>query len=145
MACGVVEANALVTVDPYRAAPHNKGVLNGIDPVVIATGNDWCSIEAGAHAYAARDGANRALTEWRVDEATGDLVGRLEVPMGAGHGGRRHAQPPAGRGMLQEYLFSPPRQPPPRRFAPPRPWKTPSSAEAEQCHSFSSNANVSGP
>ena len=52
--------------DPYRAATHNKGILNGIDAVALATGNDWRAIEAGAHAYAARDGQYRALTEWKV-------------------------------------------------------------------------------
>ncbi len=84
VARGIVEANALAIVDPYRAATHNKGILNGIDPVVIATGNDWRSAEAGAHAYAARDGAYRALTDWRLDAATGDLLGRLEVPLALG-------------------------------------------------------------
>lgn len=84
VARGIVEANALALVDPYRAATHNKGILNGIDPVVIATGNDWRSVEAGAHAYAARDGSYSALTDWRLDPATGDLLGRLEVPLALG-------------------------------------------------------------
>ena len=68
--------------DIYRAATHNKGIMNGVDPVVIATGNDWRGIEAGAHAYAARDGRYRPLATWRVE---GDfLVGRLAMPMAVG-------------------------------------------------------------
>jgi hydroxymethylglutaryl-CoA reductase len=68
--------------DIYRAATHNKGLMNGVDPVVIATGNDWRGIEAGAHAYAARDGRYQPLSTWRVD---GDgLVGRLAMPMAVG-------------------------------------------------------------
>ena len=68
--------------DIYRAATHNKGIMNGVDPVVIATGNDWRGIEAGAHAYAARDGRYRPLATWRVD---GDaLAGRLEMPLALG-------------------------------------------------------------
>ena len=68
--------------DIYRAATHNKGIMNGVDPVVIATGNDWRGIEAGAHAYAARDGHYRPLATWRVE---GDfLVGRLAMPMAVG-------------------------------------------------------------
>jgi hydroxymethylglutaryl-CoA reductase len=69
--------------DPYRAATHNKGIMNGIDAVAIATGNDWRAIEAGAHAYAARDGHYRPLSTWRVD-AEGALVGRIELPMQVG-------------------------------------------------------------
>ena len=60
----IEEANAFAIVDPYRAATHNKGIMNGIDAVCIATGNDWRAIESGAHAYAARDGQYRALTDW---------------------------------------------------------------------------------
>jgi hydroxymethylglutaryl-CoA reductase len=91
----IVEANALAVVDPYRAATHNKGVLNGIDPVVIATGNDWRAVEAGAHAHAARDGAYRALTDWRLT-AAGDLAGRLELPLALGTvGGGTRAHPAA--------------------------------------------------
>jgi len=66
--------------DPYRAATHNKGVMNGIDAVALATGNDWRAIEAGAHAYAARDGQYRPLTTWRL-QADGSLHGSIEVPM----------------------------------------------------------------
>ena len=66
--------------DPYRAATHNKGVMNGIDAVAVATGNDWRAIEAGAHAYACRDGSYGSLTTWDVEE--GHLIGTIEVPMG---------------------------------------------------------------
>ena len=77
-----VPCAALAGNDPYRAATHNKGIMNGVDPVVIATGNDWRGIEAGAHAYAARDGRYRPLATWRVE---GDaLVGRLAMPMALG-------------------------------------------------------------
>lgn len=62
----IAHANAFALADPYRAATHNKGILNGIDAVALATGNDWRAVEAGAHAYAARDGQYRGLTEWRV-------------------------------------------------------------------------------
>ena len=63
---GISHANALAVVDPYRATTHNKGIFNGIDAVAMATGNDWRAIEAGGHAYAARNGRYAALTEWRV-------------------------------------------------------------------------------
>ncbi len=89
----IVEANALAQVDPYRATTHNKGVMNGIDPVVISTGNDWRAVEAGVHAFAARDGTYRALTDWRQDPS-GDLVGSLEIPLAlgtVGGGTRAHA------------------------------------------------------
>lgn len=79
----VAEANAFAVVDPYRAATHNKGIMNGIDAVCIATGNDWRAIEAGAHAYAARDGRYRALTDWWVDE-NGDLAGEMTLPLAVG-------------------------------------------------------------
>jgi hydroxymethylglutaryl-CoA reductase len=66
--------------DPYRATTHNKGVMNGIDAVAIATGNDWRAIEAGAHAWCARDGTYRPMTTWRVT-SEGRLRGELEIPM----------------------------------------------------------------
>jgi hydroxymethylglutaryl-CoA reductase len=69
--------------DVYRAVTHNKGVMNGVDAVVIATGNDWRAIEAAAHAHAARDGRYRSMTVWSKDEA-GNLVGELELPMPVG-------------------------------------------------------------
>lgn len=80
---GVVLAYEFADSDPYRAVTHNKGIMNGIDPVIIATGNDWRAVEAGAHAYAARTGQYRSMTKWSVDEA-GNLVGELELPMSLG-------------------------------------------------------------
>ena len=80
---GIVLANDLALVDPYRAATHNKGIMNGVDAVAIATGNDFRAIEAAAHAYAARDGHYRALTRWFANE-NGDLAGEIELPMKVG-------------------------------------------------------------
>jgi len=78
-----IEAYALAAVDPYRAATHNKGIMNGIDAVVIASGNDWRAVEAGAHSYAARSGRYTSLTTWSKD-GDGNLIGTLEVPMAVG-------------------------------------------------------------
>ncbi len=80
---GIIEAWAFASVDPYRAATHNKGVMNGVDAVVIATGNDWRAIEAGAHAYAARSGSYTSLSKWYVD-SNGSLCGEIEMPMAVG-------------------------------------------------------------
>jgi len=80
---GIIEAWAFAASDPYRAATHNKGIMNGVDAVVIATGNDWRAIEAGAHAYAARNGKYTSLSTWGKD-AEGNLVGTLEMPMAVG-------------------------------------------------------------
>ncbi len=80
---GIIEAWAFAAADPYRAATHNKGIMNGIDAVVIATGNDWRAVEAGAHAYAARNGRYTSLSTWGKD-AAGNLVGSLELPMAVG-------------------------------------------------------------
>lgn len=80
---GIIKAQAFAYLDPYRATTHNKGVMNGIDPVIIVTGNDWRSIEAAAHAYAARSGTYKPLTDWRKDE-NGNLVGTIEMPMAVG-------------------------------------------------------------
>lgn len=75
----IEEASLFALQDPYRAATNNKGVLNGIDPILIATGNDWRAVEAGIHAYAARDGQYRSITRWKRD---GDkLVGTFEAPI----------------------------------------------------------------
>ncbi len=79
----IVEAYALAAADPYRAATHNKGIMNGVDAVVLATGNDWRAIEAGAHAYAARSGRYTSLSQWEKTP-DGDLVGTLEMPMAVG-------------------------------------------------------------
>ena len=80
---GIIAAYAFAAADPYRAATHNKGIMNGVDAVVIATGNDWRAIEAGAHAYAARSGRYTSLSTWNKD-ADGNLVGTLEMPMAVG-------------------------------------------------------------
>jgi len=80
---GIIEAWAFAAADPYRAATHNKGIMNGVDAVVIATGNDWRAIEAGAHAYAARDGRYASLSTWGKN-AEGNLTGELEMPMAVG-------------------------------------------------------------
>lgn len=80
---GIVIANAFAAADPYRAATHNKGILNGIIAVVLVTGNDTRAVEAGAHSYAARSGHYTCLTTWEKD-SNGDLVGTLEMPMAIG-------------------------------------------------------------
>lgn len=80
---GIVHAYEFAASDPYRAVTHNKGIMNGIDPVLIATGNDWRAVEAGAHAYAARSGQYSSMTTWSKD-ASGNLVGELELPMSLG-------------------------------------------------------------
>jgi hydroxymethylglutaryl-CoA reductase len=80
---GVVRASRFAEADPYRATTHNKGIMNGIDPVVLATGNDWRAAEAGAHAFAARDGRYRPLCIWRKGE-DGNLEGTLELPLALG-------------------------------------------------------------
>jgi hydroxymethylglutaryl-CoA reductase len=92
---GIIEAWAFAAADPYRAATHNKGIMNGVDAVVLATGNDWRAVEAGAHAYAARGGRYTSLSEWGAD-AAGNLVGRLEMPMAVGIvGGATRVHPTA--------------------------------------------------
>jgi hydroxymethylglutaryl-CoA reductase len=80
---GIVVAADFAEVDPYRAATHNKGIMNGIDPIAIATGNDWRALEAGAHAYAARGGRYTSLTRWSVDD-DGNLCGAIEIPIKVG-------------------------------------------------------------
>ena len=74
-------ASKLAQVDPYRAATHNKGIFNGIDALVLATGNDWRAIEAGAHAYASREGSYRSLSTWTADPVTRQLRGQMTLPM----------------------------------------------------------------
>ncbi len=83
---GIAEANAFAIADTYRATTHNKGIFNGVDAVLLATGNDWRAVEAGAHAWAARDGQYRALTDWHVRNSEGaeTLYGRLEMPLAVG-------------------------------------------------------------
>ncbi len=101
----IVEAYALAYADPYRAATHNKGIMNGVDAVVMATGNDWRAIEAGAHAYAARDGQYRSLSTWsyRPADVNGGacLVGSVELPMAVGTvGGATRVHPLARFALL---------------------------------------------
>jgi len=92
---GIVAASRFAERDPYRAATHNKGVMNGVDGVVMATGNDWRAVEAGAHAFAARDGRYGPLSSWDVG-ADGSLVGRLTMPMALGTvGGTLRTHPTA--------------------------------------------------
>ena len=80
---GIILASQFAEIDPHRAATHNKGVMNGIDPVAIATGNDWRAIEAAAHAYAAKDGRYTSLTRWFEDD-DGALIGTIEIPLKVG-------------------------------------------------------------
>ncbi|MEC7525003.1 MAG: hydroxymethylglutaryl-CoA reductase, degradative [Myxococcota bacterium] len=79
----IVKASEFAERDPYRAATHNKGTMNGVDPVVLATGNDWRAVEAGAHAYAARNGRYEPLCTWRRGD-DGALVGLMEIPLALG-------------------------------------------------------------
>ena len=95
VANSIIEASLFAELDPYRATTHNKGVMNGVDAVVIATGNDWRAVEAAAHAYAARNGRYTSLTTWRTNGA-GDLVGEIKLPMAVGIvGGATRVHPSA--------------------------------------------------
>lgn len=97
---GMLHAYAFAAVDPYRATTHNKGILNGIDPVLIATGQDWRAVEAGAHAYAARNGRYTSLSTWYRDEQ-GNLVGELELPLAVGIVGGATKVHPAAQASLK--------------------------------------------
>jgi len=97
---GVIAAWAFAAVDPYRAATHNKGIMNGVDAVVIATGNDWRAIEAGAHAYAVKNGQYTSLSTWGQDDQ-GNLVGTLEMPMAVGIVGGATKVHPTARAALK--------------------------------------------
>jgi hydroxymethylglutaryl-CoA reductase len=97
---GIIAAYAFAAADPYRAATHNKGIMNGVDAVVIATGNDWRAIEAGAHAYAARSGRYTSLSTWERG-AEGALVGTLEMPMAVGIIGGATRVHPAAQAALK--------------------------------------------
>jgi hydroxymethylglutaryl-CoA reductase len=97
---GIIEAWAFADSDSYRAATHNKGIMNGVDAVVIATGNDWRAIEAGAHAYAARTGRYTSLSTWGKDRQ-GNLVGSLEMPMAVGTVGGATRVHPGARAALK--------------------------------------------
>src|SRR5437764_5410666 len=92
VAHGIAEASRFADADPYRACTHNKGVMNGVDAVALATGNDWRAIEAGAHAFCARNGRYEPLTRWWVEE--GALHGTIELPIQVGTvGGAVKANP----------------------------------------------------
>lgn len=91
----IIEASQYAMVDPYRAVTHNKGIMNGIDAVLVATGNDWRAVEAGIHAYAARDVQYRALSQWSLDQ-NGYLKGEIELPISIGSvGGTLSVHPTA--------------------------------------------------
>jgi hydroxymethylglutaryl-CoA reductase len=96
---GIVNASRFAELDPYRAATHNKGVMNGIDAVVLATGNDWRAVEAGAHAYCARNGRYEPLSIWRREGH--ELVGKLELPLALGTVGGTLRVHPAARLSLR--------------------------------------------
>jgi len=92
---GIIEAAAFAAADPYRAATHNKGIMNGIDAVALATGQDWRALEAGAHAYAARSGQYASLSKWERGP-DGGLRGSIELPLAVGTvGGATRAHPSA--------------------------------------------------
>jgi len=97
---GVIAAWAFAAADPYRAATHNKGIMNGVDAVVLATANDWRAVEAGAHAYAARSGRYTSLSTWGMDEK-GNLTGFLEMPMAVGIVGGATRVHPSARAALK--------------------------------------------
>lgn len=97
---GIIAAWAFAAADPYRAATHNKGIMNGVDAVVIATGNDWRAVEAGAHAYAARSGRYTSLSTWNRDR-DGNLTGTLEMPMAVGTVGGATRVHPTARAALK--------------------------------------------
>jgi hydroxymethylglutaryl-CoA reductase len=97
---GIIAASAFAEVDPYRAATHNKGIFNGVDAVVIATGNDWRAVEAGAHAYAARSGRYTSLSNWAKD-GNGNLVGSLEMPLAVGIVGGATRVHPTAKAVLK--------------------------------------------
>ncbi len=97
---GIIEAWAFADSDPYRAATHNKGIMNGIDAVLLVTGNDWRAVEAGAHAYAARFGFYRSLSIWSKDR-DGNLCGELELPMAVGTVGGATRVHPGAKTALQ--------------------------------------------
>ncbi len=96
----IVQAGRFALADPYRATTHNKGIMNGVSAVVLATGNDTRAVEAGAHAFAARGGSYTALTRWTAN-AEGDLEGALEMPLAVGIVGGATKLHPTARAALQ--------------------------------------------
>lgn len=95
----ILWAHAFAVVDPYRATTHNKGIMNGIDPVIVATGNDWRAVEAGAHAWAARSGTYTSMSHW-VRDSDGYLCGALTLPLSVGIVGGATRVHPAARAAL---------------------------------------------
>jgi hydroxymethylglutaryl-CoA reductase len=97
----IASASRFAEADPYRAVTHNKGIMNGVDAVLLATGQDFRAVEAGAHAYAARSGTYRPLATWKIDaEDPGALVGELTMPLAVGTvGGALHVHPGARLGL----------------------------------------------
>ncbi len=100
VAARILDASALAEVDPYRAVTHNKGILNGIDAVLLATGNDWRAVEAGAHGFAAKHGKIFPLSRWEKD-AGGNLIGTIELPMAVGTVGGATRVHPAAQAALK--------------------------------------------
>ena len=97
---GIIEAWAFADADPYRAVTHNKGIMNGVDAVVLATGNDWRAVEAGAHAYAVRDGRYCSLSTWSAGDDE-SLVGELDMPLALGTVGGATRVHPGARAALE--------------------------------------------
>jgi hydroxymethylglutaryl-CoA reductase len=109
VARAIVEAGRVAARDPWRACTHNKGILNGVDAVAVATGNDWRAIEAGAHAFAARSGRYTSLTRFFLDEEHRQLVGTIDLPMAVGVVGgatRVHPTIQAARKLLGPFATS---------------------------------------
>lgn len=139
---GIIAAYAFAAVDPYRAATHNKGIMNGVDSVVIATGNDWRAIEAGAHAYAARSGRYTSLSTWGKDNE-GNLVGTLEMPMAVGIVGGATKVHPAAQAAVKLMGVKPPTNSPRSssrwdwlKTWPPSAHSPPKASNADTCHSM---------
>ena len=97
---GIIEAFAFACADPFRVATHNKGIMNGIDPVVIATGNDWRAIESGAHTYGQWKDGHDSFTNWKKTE-NGDLEGTIEIPMAVGLVGGATATHPTAKACVK--------------------------------------------
>ena len=97
---GIIEAFAFACADPFRVATHNKGIMNGIDPVVIATGNDWRAIESGAHTYGQWKEGHDSFTNWKKTE-NGDLEGTIEIPMAVGLVGGATATHPTAKACVK--------------------------------------------
>ena len=97
---GIIEAFAFACADPFRVATHNKGIMNGIDPVVIATGNDWRAIESGAHTYGQWKEGHDSFTNWKKTK-NGDLEGTIEIPMAVGLVGGATATHPTAKACVK--------------------------------------------